>query len=781
MSWSGQESLRNRAGGTVMLRPGAMFVFDGEVAEVVQLEGTRVTLRDAAGGWRTLRVADFLARAASLEAAQPAHAVDNGGGPRDGAASGGGAPGEWLPVGTVLAALSQDERAQVAERADHVREVLTGFRSGSPQKARSGEPRPEYSPARSLGERYAAKAAELEVGARTIRRWVHGYRGSGEAGLVDARRVSGRSSTIDPQWEQAVRAVLAKLVPASTPTAGAVLAQVDALLKEPYEQGEVRRPSTATAYRHLARLTNGTGALSGSAKARRSIAARPTGVYGRLRAMRPGEYVVLDTQDLDVFAMEPVTCRWVPVQLTVAQDLFSRCIVGMRVTAVSTKAVDVAGVLYQAVAPSPAPAEWPAEACWPQHGVPEHLVFTEHLPGAEPVDERTSAAGLAAGTAGPVCPPETLVVDHGKAFLSAHVIGVCTRLGISIQPAQPAKPTDKPTVERFFRTLRQGLIQYLPAYKGPDVYSRGEHVEDQAFLYLHELEDVIREWIALVHHRSRQDGLVIAEWPGLGLSPKEMFEIGIAKAGMLRVPATPQLVYDFLPVHPRTIQHYGVEIGGLRYNGAALDPYRGAPSPYGGTLAGKWPIRVNPDDVRHAYFQDPADGGWHALDWEHAPGLGTPFSVEAAQHARRLAAATNRWPDPTQALAELLSRWEGGMVTDRRERRMAVRLGAERAALPIPAAAAEDPADQVAALPSVAALTSASTSTAEEDGRPGTGVTRLHVVTGDGSCDQHGDPAADTEVVGDDDDAEEIFDDVGAHGGGHIGEDFYADAFEVIE
>jgi putative transposase len=56
----------------------------------------------------------------------------------------------------------------------------------------------------------------------------------------------------------------------------------------------------------------------------------------------------------------------------------------------------------------------------------------------------------------------------------------------------------KPTVERFFRTLRQGLIQYLPAYKGPDVYSRGEGIEDRAFLFIHELEDVIREWIALV-------------------------------------------------------------------------------------------------------------------------------------------------------------------------------------------------------------------------------------------------------------------------------------------
>ena len=54
----------------------------------------------------------------------------------------------------------------------------------------------------------------------------------------------------------------------------------------------------------------------------------------------------------------------------------------------------------------------------------------------------------------------------------------------------------------------------------------------------------------------------------------------------------------------RTIQHDGVEVNGLRYNGSALDGYRYAASPHGGALAGKWPIRVNPDDVTCAWFQD---------------------------------------------------------------------------------------------------------------------------------------------------------------------------------
>ena len=222
----------------------------------------------------------------------------------------------------------------------------------------------------------------------------------------------------------------------------------------------------------------------------------------------------------------------------------------------------------------------------------------------------------------------------------------------------------------------------------------------------------------------------------------------MARAGLLRIPASPELAYEFFEVHPRTIQHYGVEVGGLRYNGAALDAYRNAESPYGGRYAGKWPIRINPDDVRYAFFQDPADDCWHRLEWEHAPGLGTAFSGEAARYARRLAARQDRWPDSGQALAELLARWDKGMVTGRRERRMAVRLAAERAALPV-LAHQDDPANQVAYLPGGAGLAAG----------PGPAEAALRAVP----C-----------VDGDDDDAEEIFDDPDDS-------DFYADAFEVLE
>jgi len=646
-----------------MIKAGATVFFDGQVAEVVEFDGRAVALRGADGGYRSVGLVEFAARARSAEA--PSEQV----GP---------------DPGLVLAGLSGPEREQVAARARHVREVLTGYASGDEGRAEPGEPRPAYAPGTSLTARYRAKAVELGVGVRTVEYWVAAYRECGEAGLADSRSLRRGEAGVDPRWDAAVKAEMAALVYASTPPRSVLLDRVAARVAAEHGEGVVALPSRATAYRRLAQLAKGTNAVSGSAKGRRSIAERPQGVYGRLRATRPGEYLILDTQDLDVFAMEPVTCRWVRAQLTVAQDLFDRQIVGLKVTPVSTKAIDVAGVLFEAVTGRAGGRA----GLGPMHGVPDHLVFSEFASGAQVW-----------------CPPETLVVDHGRAFLSAHVIGVCARLGISVSPAQVYKPTDKPTVERFFRSLRERLIARLPGYKGPDLYSRGAGVEGAAFYFLNELEDAIRDWITTDYHPFDQDGLALAEWPNLALSPNEMHAIGVAKAGVLRLPASPELVFEFLAVRWRTIQHYGVEVGGLRYNGAGLEGFRNTDSPYRGAYPGRWPIRVNPDDVRFVYFQNPDDGSWHRLEWEHAPMLGTPFSAEAARYARTLAVREGRGADREQALAAVLSRWGEGVVADRRERRMAVRLAAERAA--IPAGAAEifdEDADPVIPAPEPAVL-----------------------------------------------------------------------------
>ena len=549
-------------------------------------------------------------------------------------------------VAVLLGSLKPQQRAALEARGKHVREVIAAVSTGE----------------KSAHAAQQEKAHELAVSERTIERWIAGYRASGLAGIADSRMLKQRRSRVDPRWDAMCTRVLDELVKESTPTMNVVIDKIARSLEAEYGPDVVGIPSPSTAHRRLTALSKGRHSF-GSAKNRRSVDNRPKGVYGRLRASRPGEFIVMDTTPLDVFAMEPVTLRWLPVELTVAMDLFTRCVLGAQLTACSTKARDVASVLYQAATPGlPNTAN---AGSWPFHGIPEKLVIESPDPGSE----------LISG-----CLPETIVVDHGKQYLSEHVMGACARLGISIQPAIARKPTDKPTVERFFRTLRQSLLQHLRAYKGPDIYSRGENIERQAFYYISELEQIIREWIGSTYHHTRHEGLCIPSLPDERFSPIEMYEIGLARSGSLTLPGRADLYYEFLKVEWRTIQHYGVEVSGQRYDGEGLNGFRNQKSPYGGAHAGLWPISIDANDVRFAYFRNPDTNKWSGLDWEHAHSVGAPFSQEAANFAKRVSVRSDRHVDPARAVQDLLGRWGRDEVLSRRDKGLARRLAGQRIA-----------------------------------------------------------------------------------------------------
>jgi transposase InsO family protein len=681
---------------------GTRIVYDGEAWTVAGIEAGRLLLRSARG--RSL-LADTAEVLAGPSAVLPADGGD----------------GEPAACGPLLGGLPAAGRGELAVRLRHLREALTGYASGTPAAAEPGEPRPEFDPSLPLLDRYQAKAAELGVSMRTLQRWVAALQDSGPAGVADGRsqRAADPLGGVDQRWLAMCRLVLAEHTEASRPTRELMLRRVSARLAAGHGEGTVPEPGRRRAGAVLAELTRGTNAFTGSTKGKRSIAARPQGVYGRLRPARPGEFLLLDTTPLDVFAMEPVTLRWMRCELTIAMDLYSRCITGLRLSPASTKSVDAALVLFEALRPGS--RQHTSGGLLPYAGLPDLVAVGDGTAGL---------AGVAA---------ETVVVDHGKIYLSDHLLSVCQRLGISVQPARPLTPTDKAAIERFFRTLSEGLLTALPGYKGPDVYSRGKDPEGCAYFFTNELEQVIREWISGIYHCRPHSGLADPQVPGLELSPAEMLAHGTARAGRLKVPAHPGMVFDFLPVAWRTVQHYGVEVGGLRYNGPALTPYRNKTSPFTGAHAGKWPVRYDTDDVSRVYFQDPDGNAWHQLAWEHADPVGVPFSADALAYARRLALAEGRHADERRALAELLDRWDAGLVRHPAERRMAVRASQQRAAR---TAADGDPAAEISGLPAAAG--------------PG-----AREASGPGGPQQGGDDDSAAELDAGDD-------------------DFYADAFEVL-
>lgn len=287
--------------------------------------------------------------------------------------------------------------------------VLVRNDSGSPELAQDGAPRPEYAPARPLEERYAAKAAELGVGHRSVSRWVAQFRAGGEAALARSKGTSRKpQSTADERWVETALEVMVEHTGESKPSQTMVIERTRARVIARFGADVVPQPSRATAFRVLAELERQHPLFRLSTKRNRDIADRPDGVYGKLRPTRPGEYLLMDSTRVDVFAFDPFTLRWVQAELSVAMDWYTRCITGIRLTPVSTKAVDVSAVLYQFFRPRPASPDWPRAAAEPSigrrpsrssrrctTGARGSVASSCHLPMSPPRSDQLSASVLA--------------------------------------------------------------------------------------------------------------------------------------------------------------------------------------------------------------------------------------------------------------------------------------------------------------------------------------------------------------------------------------------------
>jgi len=508
---------------------------------------------------------------------------------------------------------------------------------------------------KGITERVAKLAAERGVSTRSIWRDRDRWADGGLNALVRAWTPVIRRSEIDPRWEAKVREVVKRYERKSRRSRKLVLETVSRELDGEHGKGIVRIPGDSTAYDYLARTYAGTNAFSGSTKGQRSIAERPDITPRQLTPTRPGEYIIMDTHDIDAFALDAASKQWVQCQLTVAQDLYTRAIVGMRVTAVSTKAVDVASVLFEVCHPGAIRGHAvDPRGRWAYHGVPENIVFTEEA----------DHWGM------PLVAAENLVVDNGKAFVSRHVLNVCHTMGINVFPAQPYKPTDKPTVERFFRTLREELIMRLPGYKGPDVYSRGESPESEAFYFTHELETAIRLWITRRYHKHPHGGLVDPRWPETNRSPNQMYELAVAIHGLPRIAPHPFAFVEFLPVKWRKFMHYGFQIDKRRYRSEILRTFGGRESPYGGPNAGSWPLRYNPDDITRIYIQHPETLVWHELEWEYSHKFDLPLSSATYRVLR------DRWErsgEPIERTYDILTDFLASTELTRKDRNALLR------------------------------------------------------------------------------------------------------------
>ncbi|MEV0259250.1 Mu transposase C-terminal domain-containing protein [Streptomyces sp. NPDC050732] len=602
--------------------------FEEERHQVAGLNGATVRLRSENGRIQTIMLAVLLADATFRAAAEP---------PPD--TTGDADLGNIDPAG-ILEGLDDTAKQAALEMEGHLLEAMTGYRSGDPLSARPDEPRPLYDPTRPQVARIQAKAEELGVTERWLWKLWKRRTENGLWGLVDKRKARIRNplKNLDARVIQAIRDQAAAERADSSATIGnRFYRRTQNRLDTEHGPGTVPLPGRDTFRRAVAYLLD----ISPSAPAyqRASAANQPDRPFGNVIATRPGEVVMLDTTPLDVLAYDPGTATTIRVELTVALDVATRSILAWRLTPEGTKAIDIGLLLADVMTPEIMRPDWSDALRYRMLRVPYERLLS--------VDDR-----LAEAAARPVIYPETLLYDHGKPYKSEVVQRACTRWKIDLQDARKLQPTDKPHVERLFKTIREQFAEHVAGYKGFNVAHRGRTVEAQARWTIDELTEFFAEYVIAVYQRKHHRGLTLHGFPDLRVSPNEAYTMALGSAGYVDCPREPNVYFELLPIAPRAIHPYGVELNHLTYNADILYRYRRAKAPY---PDGLWPIRYDPRNLLHAYFLDPADGRWHVLRWTHALGEHQPFTDITLREAKRLITLRGRTPEDQDAVAQALT------------------------------------------------------------------------------------------------------------------------------
>lgn len=619
-----------------VLRLGDRVRYNGGEHQVVALTGTTVRLRSDAGAESVVLVAYLLA--------DPEFSVTDG------------EPMPTVEPFGLLDGLPDRVREEAREWERHVVEVETGFVPDSPPAtpARTG-----FDPAvTSVADRDRAKAAELGVSLRTVQIRRARYARQGLWGLVDQRaaRVSEATGRADARVVAAVREVVQAETDTSTGTRSRLIRRVVKKLEDEYGRGVVPLPGRSTFYKVIDAVATGRQTF-GSAVTRRQTANRPQGVFTPTFAARPGEQVQIDSTPIDVLVLLD---NGTPVRadLTIAVDIATRTIAGAVLRPVGTKAVDAALLLAKMLVPEPMRPGW-NEALRMSASVLPHARLLD-------IDARMELAA-----ARPVIVPDTIVIDHGKVFVSETFTRACDRLGVTVQPARPGTPTDKPVVEATFESLNTLFCQHVASYTGPNPTRRGS--DATGAWTLPELQDLLDEWLLAGWQPRPHDALRDPFQPRRMLSPNEKYAALIAAAGYLPLTLTGEDYLELLPVQWRQINAYGIKIDYRTYDCPELGPHR---QQHSGINArrGLWEVHHDPYDVTKVFVRTP--DGWITAPWTHLPMVSAPFAEFTWRHARTLTAQRggddSNETEIARVLDDLLTRAQAGPL-DKRSDRVAAR------------------------------------------------------------------------------------------------------------
>lgn len=494
-----------------------------------------------------------------------------------------------------LETFSTADRKRASLLADHLQELLTGYRPGAT------EIRPGFDPAEfSLEKRIALKIPELhKLGVRasraTIMRDLKELRTEGVSGLVDKRKVQKSSdplANLDPRLKDCLCAVIAREAKRSTKTKKLLIDSAFTEYLNRYNTEIETKPSYPSMYRYLDLLTIGKH-VTKSAKTRQSLHNRPARTFAKPMPGMPGESVQIDSTKLDILVRTTSGAIERPT-LTVMVDIATRSILASSIR-LEAKGVDHALLLAQSLTP---PENRPDKSLF-------RAALRQQNPNVAFLDDVTRRQ-LELNR--PFIRPRSVTTDLGKDFTSDVYLAALERHGIDALQSAPHTPTDKAIVERTFGSINTLFLQSLPGYTGRSPEHRGYKVEEEDLLDIHSLYELFDDWVLNVWQNRQHSGLRDVLDPAVKLSPNQQFLAANHVTAALELPLSPDEFIELLPTEYRVISSTGIEFDNRKYDSALLHPYRNTKSRLP-AQGGKWEVKYDPYNPFAVWVRLP-DGTW---------------------------------------------------------------------------------------------------------------------------------------------------------------------------
>jgi putative transposase len=253
-------------------------------------------------------------------------------------------------------------------------------------------------------------------------------------------------------------------------------------------------------------------------------------------ASRPLERVAMDHCRLDLFVIDE--CSGLPLGrpwLTLLQDEFTRYVIGFSLSFEEPSSVSVCQAIAHAITPKSF----------------DHIA-EQHRP-----KQAWDAWGVI----------ETLVVDNGLEFHGRAIEDSAGRLGITIQYCPRKSPWYKGKIERFFRTIGQGLLDLLPGKTFSNhLFKHDYDPAKHAVVSLHAANVLINQWLVDIYHQQHHRGL--------GTSPAKKWQETIESANRYLPSAATNIKAAMGRNVIRMLSHKGIEFDSLVYNCAELGTVR---------------------------------------------------------------------------------------------------------------------------------------------------------------------------------------------------------------